>query len=209
MHRRLLIAIAAVLSLTVRPGAGQSPSLTIASAGPSGELGQLADADQIRIVFSEPMVALGTVPTGAAPSWIYLTPPAAGNFYWSGTRTLIFSPDAATPLPFATRFTMRVDADATSVSGHALGAPFELTWTTPTVRLLGAEWSRQTSRFDSPVVIALRFNQHVRPGDVAAHAHVALTPHAWTPRSCRRKPAIDCGRRIRAASVVLTRRSRP
>ena len=35
-------------------------------------------------------------------------------------------------------------------------------------------------RFDSPAVIALRFNQPVRPEDVAAHAHVALAPHAWT-----------------------------
>ncbi len=55
----------------------------------------------------------------------------------------------------------------------------ELTFTTPTVRLLSAEWYRPNDRFDGPAVIALRFNQPVRPEDVAAHVRVALTPHAW------------------------------
>ena len=88
------------------------------------------------------------------------------------------------PLPYATRFTVRVDAAATS-SPAALGAPYEFTFTTPTVRLLGAEWYRETGRFDSPAVIVLQFNQPVRPADVVAHARVALTPHGWTGRHCR------------------------
>ncbi len=131
-------------------------------------------------IFSEPMVALGSVPPGTPPPWIRITPAVAGSFFWSGTKTLIFSPDGSAPLPYATRFTVRVDGSAASVAGRALGAPYELTFTTPTVRLLSAEWYRQTGRFDSPAVIALRFNQPVRPDDVAAHAHVALTPHDWT-----------------------------
>ena len=73
-----------------------------------------------------------------------------GSFYWSGTKTLIFSPDASAPLPYATRFTVRVDASAASVAGRALGTPYELTFTTPTVRLLSAEWYRRSGRFDEP-----------------------------------------------------------
>jgi alpha-2-macroglobulin len=175
------MAIAAILTLAILPGASQTPALTILSASPTGELSQLADAGQIRVIFSEPMVALGSVTNGAAPPWIHITPAVTGSFFWSGTKTLIFSPNASVPLPYATRFSLHVDASATSNAGHTLGAPFDLTFTTPTVRLLSAEWYRQTARFDSPAVIALQFNQPVRPEDVAAHARVALAPHPWTP----------------------------
>ena len=173
------LAAAAALSLAVLSGSAQAPSLRIVSASPTGELGQLSDADQIRIIFSEPMIALGTVPA-TAPPWIRITPAAPGTFYWSGTKTLIFSPDASTPLPFATLFTLRVDVTATSAAGRALEQPYEFTFTTPTVRLLEATSYRKGGRFDDPAILVLRFNQPVRPGDVLAHARVAATPHTWT-----------------------------
>ena len=97
---------------------------------------------------------------------------------------------------------MRVDGSATSLAGRALGAPYELTFTTPTVRLLSAEWYRRNDRFDSPAVIALRFNQPVRPEDVAAHARVAFTPHAWT---APRLPAAARARWRRADRAGLAR----
>ena len=177
---RTLAAVAA-LCLSVLSGSAQGPGLRIVSAGPSGELAQLADADQVRIVFSEPMVPLGTIPSNTTPPWIHMTPAAAGTFYWSGTKTLIFSPDTSSPLPFATMFTVRVDATATSVAGRALEEPYSFAFTTPTARLLQAEGARKTSRFDSPALLMLRFNQPVRPGDVLAHARVVLTPHEWKP----------------------------
>ncbi len=117
------LAIVAMLSLVILPAASQTPSLRILSASPTGELGQLADAGQIRIIFSEPMVALGSVPPGTAPPWIRITPPVTGSFFWSGTKTLIFSPDGSAPLPYATRFTVRVDGSAASVAGRTLGDP--------------------------------------------------------------------------------------
>ena len=196
------LAIVAILSLAILPGSSQTPALRILSASPTGELDQLADAGQVRIIFSEPMVALGSVPPGTAPPWIRITPAVAGSFFWSGTKTLIFSPDGSAPLPYATRFTVRVDGSAASVAGRSLGAPYELTFTTPTVRLLSAEWYRRSGRFDSPAVIALRFNQPVRPEDVAAHARVALVPHAWTapalPAAGTRAVAADRSGRPRA-----------
>src|SRR5687768_17092791 len=36
--------------------------LTVVSAGPTGEIASLAEANEIRIVFSEPMVTLGRIP---------------------------------------------------------------------------------------------------------------------------------------------------
>ena len=50
------------LSLAVLSGSAQAPSLRIVSAGPTGDLARLADAEQVRIVFSEPMIASGTIP---------------------------------------------------------------------------------------------------------------------------------------------------
>ena len=95
-HARVrILVVAAVLSWTIIPGSTQGPSLTILSTNPTGEIGQLADADQIRVVFSEPMVAIGTVPSETPPSWIHVAPAVPGSFYWSGTKTLIFSPDVS------------------------------------------------------------------------------------------------------------------
>jgi uncharacterized protein YfaS (alpha-2-macroglobulin family) len=170
----------AVVFLATVAASSQTPALRVVSAGPTGDLGQLADADDVRIVFSEPMIDLGVVPTGAAPSWMRLTPAVPGTFYWSGTRTLMFSPDANTPIPNATMFTVRVEGSATSVTGRTLGAPFEFKFTTPTVRLLSVDYYRKDGRFDQPAMLRLRFNQRVRPEDVLAHTRVALTPHDWT-----------------------------
>ena len=171
----------------VRPAVRQGSALRIVSAGPSGELASLAEADEVRIVFSEPMVPVGTVPPETVPLWIRITPAATGSFYWSGTKTLIFSPGASTPLPYATTFTVRVDASATSIAGRVLGAPYEFTFTTPTVRIRRAEWYRKTGCFDSPVVIALLLNQPMRAEDIVARIHAALEPHPWTPPALSRE----------------------
>jgi len=56
-RERYALALAAILTFATLPGASQGPGLRILSAGPTGELRELADADQIRIIFSEPMVA--------------------------------------------------------------------------------------------------------------------------------------------------------
>src|SRR3954471_22030138 len=36
--------------------------LSVTSAGPAGEIGSLAEANEIRVRFSEPMVSLGRIP---------------------------------------------------------------------------------------------------------------------------------------------------
>ena len=179
--RGRILVTAAALSLAILSGSAQGPALRVASASPTGELGQLADLEQVRIVFSEPMIAIGVVPSTSQPSWVSITPALAGTFYWSGTKTLVFSPNPATPPPFATTFTVRIDARATSAAGRVLGQPYEFTFATPAVRLLEAEADRKTGRFDSPVMLVLRFNQPVRAADVLAHAQVTLTAHEWQP----------------------------
>ncbi len=105
-------------------------------------------------------------------------PPVRGSFHWSGTKILIFTPQAPA-LPNATKYNVTIAASATSVAGRALAAQYAFTFTTPTTRVLSADWYRKTGRFDSPAVIVLRFNQRVRPEDVLAHVRLHLTAHSW------------------------------
>src|SRR6185437_11386943 len=172
------LLLALLVAVSTSP-TGQASPLRILQASPSGATRQLADSNEIRVVFSEAMVALGRVPANPTPAWIHIAPAMKGAFRWSGTTILIFRPDPATPLPYATRYTVTVDRTAESAEGHALGASFQFTFTTPTVTLMSSQWMRQTSRYDSPVALALTFNQPVRAADVLAHAQVRFESHDW------------------------------
>ncbi len=178
MRRTSLLVI---LLLSSALTAAQNTAVRVLEAGPVGPLGQLSEANEIRLVFSEPMVALGRVPSNPQIPWASITPRVPGQFRWSGTTILIFTPDSAAPLPYATTFVVNVDASATSASGRRLGTPYRFEFTTPTVELLSARWMRRTARFDSPVVLGLQFNQPVRPADVLAHLTVRHEPHEWIP----------------------------
>ena len=57
-----VLVAAAVVSASAQPAQGERPALRVVSAAPGGELATLAEANEIRVVFSEPMVALGSVP---------------------------------------------------------------------------------------------------------------------------------------------------
>jgi alpha-2-macroglobulin len=188
----LVVALLAFASLTVRT---QTAALTIAAAGPTGELNQLQDANEIRVIFSEPMVALGRVPSNPTPPWIHIAPAIAGSYRWSGTTVLLFTPDPATPVPYGTRYTVTIDGSAASVAGRVLGTPYSFAFTTPTVRLTSARWYRRSDRFDQPVVLALTFNQPVRATDLAAHLSVRYQPHGWNT------PQLAAAARARLAAV--------
>lgn len=177
---RLLLTLGLVVVLSSQV-ASQAPQLRIVDAGPRAEVNQLSDAGQIRIVFSEPMVALGRIPSNPDVPWVRISPALPGAFRWSGTTILIFTPDGDTPLPYATRFTVTVDASATSVAGRTLGAPFAFSFTTPTPRLTSMRWYRRAGRFDRPVVLMLDFNQPMHAADVLAHSTLRYQPHDVTP----------------------------
>src|SRR5262245_53128323 len=167
--------------LLATPFAGQQPPLTIVNTVPAGSLDTLAQTTEIRIVFSEPMVTLGRIPNPVTAPFVRITPAMAGTFRWSGTTILIFTPDPKGPLPYATSYEVTVDGSATAVSGHRLVKAETFRFTTPTVRLLQTNWYRRNGTVDSPMVVLLRFNQPVRPQDVAAHLTAALENHEWNP----------------------------
>ena len=178
--RRSLPALVCIGLLTFSARASmQSVALRVVTAGPSGELNQLSEANEIRVVFSEPMVPLGRIPSNPSPGWIHITPAIPGSYRWSGTTMLIFTPDPATPVPASTAYNVTIDARTSSDAGHSLGTPYEFSFTTPTVKLTSLRWYRRNDRFDQPVVLVLQFNQRMRPADVLAHTTVRYQAHDW------------------------------
>src|SRR6188472_630037 len=97
----------------------QRSPLRVVSAGPNGEVASVEDANEIRVVFSEPMVAVAAPPR-TRPVFFHIAPAVAGTYRWSGTTILIFTP--ARRLPLATKYDITIDAGTTAVSGRRLAA---------------------------------------------------------------------------------------
>jgi hypothetical protein len=187
MKRLLFACLWASLCLSASTLHAQS-ALEIVAYGPSGDLTSAQHANEIRIVFSEPMVALGQIPDEVLAPFVRITPAVAGSFRWSGTTILIFTPER--PLPLATRFQVVVDTSATAVSGQKLARPETFEFTTPTVRLERVRWYRRGGTVDGRIVLLLYFNQPVRPADIAAALTAQFEPHAWMPPSVSLEPAL-------------------
>jgi alpha-2-macroglobulin len=197
MAKRILPLVLAFTCLSPISAAGEADqALTIVSAKPTGEIANLAQANEIRIIFSEPMVALGRIPQPVLAPFFTITPAVAGTFRWSGTTILIFTPEEHRPLPFATRFDVTIDTRATATSGRRLAKPYTFSFTTPTVRLLSTEWYRKQRRYTDPLIIALRFNQPMKAPQVISHMSLRFRPHPWVrpylqPDAVARLKAID------------------
>ncbi|MFN8062192.1 MAG: MG2 domain-containing protein [Vicinamibacterales bacterium] len=163
-----------------RQAPGAAEGLRVVQAGPTGEVASREQANEIRVIFSEPMVELGRIPEPVTVPYFRMRPTVPGTFRWSGSTILIFTPDPKTPLPLATRFDVTIEAGAQSIAGRRLGTGYAFAFTTPTVRLLRTDWYRKSGRSDGPVVAVLQFNQPVRPDDVLAHVSARFEPHAWS-----------------------------
>src|SRR5437762_3189486 len=72
-HQRAILILLLIQFLLV-PAGRADEKLTIVKAGPVGEVRSLAEANEIRIVFSEPMVALGKIPKVVAAPFFHITP---------------------------------------------------------------------------------------------------------------------------------------
>ncbi|HSY49610.1 MAG TPA: MG2 domain-containing protein [Thermoanaerobaculia bacterium] len=158
-------------------GARAADKLTIVKAGPIGEVASLAEANEIRVVFSEPMVVVGKIPKVLDVPWFHVEPAIKGSFRWSGTTTLIFTPDPKPPLPFATKYDVTVDAAAKAVSGKTLGKEYRFSFTTPTIQLLRTAWYRKGDKYDGGIVVALWFNQPVDSETLASHLQLRTAKH--------------------------------
>jgi hypothetical protein len=204
-----LLAVACAL-VPVAGRAQPAPRLEVAQAAPQGEVDTRAEAAEVRVVFSEPMVALGRVPATVSVPFFHITPARPGSFRWSGTRTLIFTFADPEHLPYSTRYDVTIDATATAASGAVLGQPYAFSFTTPTLRLVQTTWSRRPSGHDRPVVLLLRFNQPVSHAAVDPHLAVAFQAHDFkppTPPGDESVPADPAGLQAFAAKVAQARES--
>ncbi|HUP60354.1 MAG TPA: alpha-2-macroglobulin family protein [Thermoanaerobaculia bacterium] len=181
--KRIAVALALLLLSTSIHAAN---GLRIVSAGPVGEVASLAEANEVRVVFSEPMVVLGKIPTPVTAPFFRIEPAVRGTFRWSGTTTLIFTPHR---LPYATEYTVTIDKSAKSVAGKTLDEPYRWTFSTPSVRLLRTDWYRKGGRATGALVIALRFNQPVDAQQLLPRLQLRTFAHNY------REPSIpDAGR---------------
>src|SRR5258706_14083122 len=98
--------------------------LTIVSAGPVGELAKLAQVDEIRVRFSEPMVTLGKLPDVVTAPFFSFQPAITGTLRWAGPTILVFTPNPNPPLPYATRYDLLIPTPATAVYGRRLRQPY-------------------------------------------------------------------------------------
>ncbi len=183
--------------ITLSGQAGAQTSLTVVAGQPGGELSSPEQAAEVRVRFSEPMVPIGRLPEDVTVPFFSIRPALAGTFRWASPTLLVFTPDPKGPLPHATRYEVTIAGRATAVSGRTLGRPFTFSFTTPTVRLLQTQWYRINGRFDQPVVVALRFNQPVRPSEVAAHVTLRYEPHEWGV------PSISADERARMGAEAM------
>src|SRR4051794_1562856 len=154
-------------------------ALSVVATQPTGGIASAEQAAEVRVRFSEAMVPLGRISDTVDAPFFSIRPAIAGVFRWAGPTLLIFTPDPKTPLPRATRYEVTIASGAAAVSGRTLPRPYTFSFTTPTVRLLSTDWYRISGRFDRPAIVALRFNQPVRPPDVLAHVTVRYQRHEW------------------------------
>src|SRR3954471_6432166 len=177
--RRMKRTGAVILLLVCAVAAHAADKLTIVKAGPVGEVANLAEANEIRVVFSEPMIVVGKIPKVLNVPWFHVAPEIKGTFRWSGTTTLIFTPDPKTPLPFATKYDVTIDPEAKAVSGKTLGKAYHFSFFTPTIQLLRTDWYRKNGKYDSGIVIALWFNQPVDAETLGAHLKLRTVAHEF------------------------------
>src|SRR5712691_3622108 len=188
-----------VCVVTASTSRAQQVPLSIVNAQPAGEIAALAQAAEIRVRFSEAMVPIGRIPDEVIAPFFSIRPAVAGSFRWAGPTILVFTPEAKTPLPNATRYDVTIDASTTAVSGRKLSLGYTFTFTTPTVRLLQTQWYRVNGRYDQPAILALRFNQAVRPADVLAHAAARYERHEWE------RPGLTATERARMGAADAAR----
>src|SRR5438876_7645996 len=111
--RSRIVLLTLVFHAVLRATALAQTELSVVNAQPTGEVAQLAQAAEVRVRFSEPMVTLGRIPDEVTVPFFSIAPSMAGTFRWAGTTILVFTPNPKTPLPNATRYQVTIDAGAT------------------------------------------------------------------------------------------------
>ncbi len=122
--------------------------------------GAVAIAEQITVMFSQPMVALNPhAPPSAATVAAALVPAVPGSWHWQDSRTLVFTP--VTRLPMATEY--RVSVPALRALSGGVSAATTWSFSTPPPKVLHVERPHWTSAEDAHTrqALALHFDQDI------------------------------------------------
>lgn len=150
------------------PAAVETRPLEVLRAQPEGEVHTVP---RVSVTFNQPMVPLtGVADLDALPRPVTLEPEPPGQWRWLGTQTLVFEPTAGR-LPMATKYTVRVQAEATSVTGVKLAEPLSYAFSTPGPKVQ-ASWP-QGNQVSLTPLLGLLFDQAIDAK--AALPHVKLT----------------------------------
>ncbi|MEO8843825.1 MAG: alpha-2-macroglobulin family protein [Kofleriaceae bacterium] len=151
-------------------------------------VGEVPAESEIRVRFSEPMVAIDKV--GAAPAAIAtIEPTVTGTWKWLDTRVASFT--AAGPrLAQATDYKVTVPAGTKALSGAILAVPAVGTFSTPAVEISSLYPSPRALRSDAP--LAVQLDQDVDPAAMIARLKVLDRGHpiAFTPTTLEAAQAL-------------------
>ena len=205
--RRLVAVLWVGLVMLAQASPEQSRSLRVLSAAPSGALESLSDANEIRMIFSEPMVPLGRMPAN---------PGAVGDDHAGDQGQLPMVGDDGADLharsvhaaALCNALHDHARGQRAERGGRSLGAPFTFSFTTPTVKLTSARWTQERPRGSVRRCSRSRSTSPSRRGRRGAPAR-AQRPHEWgdVPVLSEERAPSRHGRSRRCRAS--TRRSRP
>ncbi len=138
-------------------------SLRILTYAPEGEI---EIAPQLTVVFSHPMVALGSkVSQDATNPPVELSPQPPGRWRWLDTRTAMFEPQGR--FPMATEYRVRVPAGVQTTDGRALEEDFTWRFSTPPLALTRHHPVGKSQPVDP--LMFVRFNQRIDAATLLPH----------------------------------------
>lgn len=137
-----------------------STPLEIIAATPQGEVDSPDQAQNIAVMFNQPMVELSNETESASANLLLqIKPEVKGVTRWIGSRALIFTPSDS--LPFATTFTVTVPKTVKSRSGKSLSNDYTFSFSTPSVRLVEHYPYNTYQQLGLNDTLVLKFNQKV------------------------------------------------
>lgn len=151
-------------------------------------VGEVPAESEIRVRFSEPMVAIDKV--GATPALIAtIEPNVTGTWKWLDTRVASFTASAPR-LAQATDYKVTVPAGTKALSGAILAVPAVGTFSTPAVEIASIYPSPRAVRADAPVAVQL--DQDVDPAAMISRLKIVDRGHTiqFTPTTLEAAQAL-------------------
>jgi len=148
------------------PSATNGP-LTVVQAAPRDRVNEAPD---LRVTFSQPMVAVGTQAQVEQNLPVQLTPQPPGQWQWLGTRTITFRPTDR--FPMATDYEAIIPAGIAGVDGERLKEKFRFSFSTPPPTMTQMYPTGDGRGLDEVIFIA--FDQRIDPAAMGRYVKLGF-----------------------------------